>query len=156
MFEIRKVQSHEVDEALSLALEVFMEFEAPDYKPEGVETFRQLMNDENYIQGYKRGICPMYAAFDNGKIIGLIGMRENKTHINLAFVKKEYHRKGVATEIFRFLLEDLRRENPPLSEITLNSSPYGLPFYLHLGFIPQSEELEKDGIRYTPMRFLIK
>lgn len=156
MFEIRKVKSDEVDEALGLALEVFMEFEAPDYKSEGVETFRALLNDENYIQGYKQEICPMYAAFDNGKIIGLIGMRENKTHINLAFVKKEYHRKGVATEIFRYLLSDLRKENPELSETTLNSSPYGLPFYLHLGFIPQSEELEKDGIRYTPMKLLVK
>lgn len=156
MYELRKVKSDEVDEALSLALETFMEFEAPDYKPEGAETFRALLSDENFIQGYKRGICPMYAAFDNGKIIGLIGMRENKTHINLVFVKKEYHRKGIATEIFGFLLEDLRREKPELSEITLNSSPYGLPFYLHLGFIPQSEELEKDGIRYTPMKFGVK
>ena len=156
MYDIRKVRSNEVDEALSLALEVFMEFEAPDYKPEGIETFKSFIGDEKLIQGFKRGIAPMYAAFDNGKIIGVIGMRENKTHINLAFVKKEYHRRGIATGIFRFLLRDLREENPALSEITLNSSPYGLPFYLHLGFVPQSEELEEDGIRFTPMKFLFK
>lgn len=156
MYEIRKVKPDEVDEALSLALEVFMEFEAPDYKLEGIETFKRFIGDEKLIQNFKRGISPMYAAFDNGKIIGLIGMRSNKTHIILVFVKREYHRKGVATEIFRFLLRDLREENPSLSEITLNSSPYGLPFYLHLGFIPQSEELEEDGIRYTPMKFLVK
>lgn len=83
-------------------------------------------------------------------------MRENKTHINLVFVKKEYQRKGIATELFRYLLSELRRENPELSEITLNSSPYGLPFYLRLGFVPQSEELEEDGIRYTPMKFFVK
>lgn len=156
MFEIRKVNSNEVDEALDLALEVFMEFEAPDYKPEGVETFKGFICDEKLILGFKQGICPMYVACDNGEIIGLIGMRENKTHINLAFVKKEYHRKGVATDIFRYLLSDLRKENPALSEITLNSSPYGLPFYLRLGFVPQSEELEEDGIRYTPMKFLVE
>lgn len=156
MYDIRKVQSNKVDEALSLALEVFMEFEASDYKPEGIETFKSFIGDEKLIQGFKRGIAPMYAAFDNGKIIGVIGMRENKTHINLAFVKKEFHRRGIATEIFRFLLQDLRWENPSLSEITLNSSPYGLPFYLHLGFVPQSEELEEDGLRFTPMKFLVK
>ena len=156
MYDIRKVQSDEVDEALSLALEVFMEFEAPDYKPEGIEAFKSFIGDENLIQGFKCGIAPMYAAFDNGKIIGVIGMRENKTHINLMFVKKEYHRRGIATEIFRFLLQDLRREPLSLSEITLNSSPYGLPFYLHLGFVPQSEEIEEDGIRFTPMKFLFK
>lgn len=156
MFEIRKVNPNEVDEALNLALEVFMEFEAPDYKPEGVETFKRFISDEKLIQSFKSKTSPLYAAFDNGKIIGLIGMRENKTHINLVFVKKEYHRKGIATGIFRYLLSDLRRENPALSEITLNSSPYGLPFYLRLGFEPQSEELEEDGIRYTPMKFLVK
>lgn len=156
MFEIRKVNPNEVDEALELALEVFLEFEAPDYKPQGVETFKGFISDEKLVQGFKRGICPMYAAFDNGKLIGLIGMRANKTHINLVFVKKEYQRKGVATEIFRYLLSDLRRENPALSEITLNSSPYGVPFYLRLGFAPQSEELEEDGIRYTPMKFFVK
>ena len=156
MYDIRKVQSDEVDEALSIALEVFMEFEAPDYKPEGIEAFKSFIGDENLIQGFKCGIAPMYAAFDNGKIIGVIGMRENKTHINLMFVKKEYHRRGIATEIFRFLLQDLRREPLSLSEITLNSSPYGLPFYLHLGFVPQSEEIEEDGIRFTPMKFLFK
>lgn len=156
MYEIRKVTSNEVDEALSLALEVFMEFEAPDYKPEGLETFKSFTSDEKLINGFKQGISPMYVAFDNGKIIGLIGMRANRTHINLVFVKKEYHRKGVATAIFRYLLEDLLKENPTLSEITLNSSPYGLPFYLKLGFIPQSEEKEEDGIRYTPMKFSIR
>lgn len=156
MYEIRKVAPNEVDEALSLALMVFMEFEAPDYKPEGVEAFKSFIGDEKIIRGFKSGRCPMFAAFDNGKMVGLIGMRENKTHINLVFVKKEYHRKGIATEIFRYVLSELRRENPALSEITLNSSPYGLPFYLHLGFVTQSDELEEDGIRYTPMKFLVK
>ena len=156
MYEIRKITSNEVDEALSLALKVFIEFEAPDYRLEGVETFKRFISDEKLINDFKQGISPMYGAFDNGKIIGIIGMRTNKTHINLVFVKKEYHRKGVATAVFRYLLEDLRKENPDLLEITLNSSPYGLPFYLKLGFIPQSEEKEEDGIRYTPMKFSIR
>lgn len=152
MYEIRKITSSEVGEALSLALEVFMQFEAPEYKPEGIETFkRDIIENEEFIAKCKSGACPIYAAFDNGKIIGIIGMRESRTHINLVFVRKEYHRKGVATAIFEFLL----RDNPKLSEITLNSSPYGLPFYLKLGFVPQSGELEEDGIRYTPMIFTV-
>ena len=83
-------------------------------------------------------------------------MRSNKTHINLVFTKKEYHRQGVATAIFNYLLEDLLKENPNLKEITLNSSPYGLPFYLKIGFIPLSDEQETDGIRYTPMKYPIR
>ncbi len=153
MYEIRKITNSEVNEALNLAWEVFMQFEATDYKPEGVEAFkRDIIENEEFIAKCRRGDCPIYAAFDNGKIIGMIGMRESKTHINLAFTKKEYHRKGVATAIFKYLL----RDNPQLLEITLNSSPYGLPFYLKLGFVPQSEELEQDGIRYTPMKYIVK
>lgn len=157
MYTIRKINADEVEEALSLASEVFMQFEAPDYKPEGVLTFkRDIVENREFIEKCKKGECPIYAAFDKGKIIGIIGMRSNKTHINLVFTKKEYHRQGVAKAIFGFLLYDVLRENPDLREITLNSSPYGKGFYLHIGFIPLSEEKEQDGIRYTPMKYVIK
>lgn len=155
MYFIRRIKSDEVSEALSLALEVFMQFEAPDYSSEGVETFkRDIIENETFIADCQRGLCPIYAAFDNNKIIGIIGMR-SKTHINLCFVKREYHRQGVATAIFRYLLGDLLNENPDLTEITLNSSPYGKPFYLHIGFVPLSDEKETNGIRFTPMKYVI-
>jgi predicted GNAT family N-acyltransferase len=47
-------------------------------------------------------------------------------------------------------------ENPGLDALTLNSSPYGLPFYLSVGFRPQSEEQLMNGIRFTPMKYIIK
>lgn len=89
MYEIRKIKENEVKEALSLAMEVFMQFEAPVYKPEGVETFkRDIIENDEFIDNCKKGVCPIYAAFDNNKIVGIIGMRATKTHINLVFTKK--------------------------------------------------------------------
>ena len=156
-FVIRKIFSNEVEEAMELALEVFMQFEAPDYGDAGVETFkRDIVENPTFIDDVKKGLCPIYAAFDGDKMVALIGMRSSKTHINLVFTKKEYHRKGIATAIFKFLLNDLLNENPSLNELTLNSSPYGLPFYISLGFIPLSEEQEINGIRFTPMKYIIK
>lgn len=156
MYTIRRINENEVDEALDLALDVFMEFEAPEYKPQGVETFRQfIIEGKKPDSDCKKGLCPMYAAFDDGKMIGITRMRKTKTHINLMFVRKEYHRQGVATALFRFLLEDILKENPSFKEITLNSSPYGKEFYLHIGFIPLSEEQEQDGIRFTPMKYIV-
>ena len=156
-FVIRKIFSNEVEEAMELALEVFMQFEAPDYGDAGVETFkRDIVENPTFIDNAKNGLCPIYAAFDGDKMVALIGMRSSKTHINLVFTKKEYHRKGIATAIFKFLLNDLLNENPSLNELTLNSSPYGLPFYISLGFIPLSEEQEINGIRFTPMKYMIK
>ena len=154
---IRKIKSHEVESAMNLALEVFMQFEAPDYDPSGVETFkRDIVENPEFLQNARQGICPVYGAFDGDKIVALMGMRSSKTHINLVFTKKEYHRKGIARAIFRYLLDDIMRENPALEALTLNSSPYGLPFYLALGFIPLGEEREINGIRFTPMKYIIK
>ncbi len=73
----------------------------------------------------------------------------------LVFTKREYHRQGVAASIFQYLLADILKDNPGLREFTLNSSPYGKPFYLHVGFKPQSDEQEIDGIRFTPMKYTI-
>ena len=102
------------------------------------------------------GAFAIYAAYDNNKIVGIMGMRASKTHINLVFTKKEYHHQGIATALFNYLLEDVRNETPCLKEITLNSSPYGKGFYLHIGFVPLSEEQEIDGIRFTPMKYVVQ
>ena len=154
---IRKIKSDEVDSAMALALEVFMEFEAPDYGPAGVETFRKdIVENPEYLENARKGLCPIYGAFDGEKLVALMGMRSSKTHINLVFTKKEYHRRGIARAIFKYLLQDVMRENPSLGALTLNSSPYGLPFYLSIGFVPQSEEQTINGIRFTPMKYIIK
>ena len=153
---IRRIASHEVDSAMALALEVFMQFEAPDYPPEGVETFKKdIVENPEYLKNARLGLCPIYGAFDGDKIVALMGMRSNKTHINLVFTKKSYHRRGIARAIFYSLLNDVLKENPTLEALTLNSSPYGLPFYLAIGFVPLSEEQEINGIRFTPMKYII-
>jgi len=85
-----------------------------------------------------------------------MGLRSSKTHINLVFTRKEYHRRGISRAIFHYLLADLLQENPSLEALTLNSSPYGLPFYLSIGFIPLAEEQQMNGIRYTPMKYIIR
>ena len=114
-FIIRKIFSNEVEEAMELALEVFMQFEAPDYGDADVDTFkRDIVENPTFIDNAKNGLCPIYAAFDGDKMVAIIGMRSNKTHINLVFTKKEYHRKGIATAIFKFLLNDLLNKNPSL------------------------------------------
>ena len=151
---IRKITGSEVESAMDLALEVFMQFE---YPPEGVETFKKdIVENPEYLENARQGICPIYGAFDGDKIVALMGMRSNRTHINLVFTKKEYHRRGIARAIFQYLLNDVLQENPALEALTLNSSPYGLPFYLAIGFIPLSGEQEMNGIRYTPMKYIIK
>ena len=48
---IRKIASHEVESAMALALEVFMQFEAPDCPPKGVETFKKdIVENTEYLR----------------------------------------------------------------------------------------------------------
>lgn len=56
--------------------------------------------------------------------------------------------KGVGTRMFRYFLKDYSGKT-----ITLNSSPYGVPFYKAIGFVPTDEEKTINGIRFTPMEY---
>lgn len=157
MFEVRRAKSNEIKAALSLALEVFMEFEAPDYSEAGIASFKkEVIDNDVFIENCQNGICPIYIAKDHNKLIGMIGMRKSRTHINMLFTKKAYHHQGVATALFKFLLAEERKINPNLTAITLNSSPYAIGFYAHIGFVPLSEEMIDNGIRYTPMKYVIR
>ena len=142
-FMIRRLSDDEREAALDLAWVVFSEYESPDYSAEGTEEFRKCLHDEGYLSGLH-----YYGAFDEGKLIGEIAIRPDRKHICFFFVDGRYHRHGIGTRMFRRLLEDYSNET-----ITLNSSPYGLPFYKAIGFVPIDEEKTVNGIRFTPMKY---
>lgn len=153
---IRKIKNAEFNEVMKLALDVYMEFEAPDYGEEGVETFiKDIIKNENFKNAVYSGENRIWGAFIEDKLVGLIGMR-GESHICLVFTHKEYHRKGIATKIMNTVISDIRKENPNVKSITLNSSPYGVPFYHKFGFVDTDCEQLKNGIRYTPMIYLLE
>jgi predicted GNAT family N-acyltransferase len=43
------------------------------------------------------------------------------------------------------------RKRAPDRTLTVNSSPYAVPVYAKLGFVPTDREQVQSGIRYTPM-----
>ncbi len=140
---IRPLREEETESALRLIWKVFNEYEAPDYAPEGTAEFKKTLNDDEYLAGIR-----YYGAFDQDTLAGVLGIREQKAHICFFFVDRAYHRKGIGTALFERMRED-HADRP----ITLNSSPYGLPFYKALGFIPADREQTVNGIRFTPMIF---
>ena len=42
------------------------------------------------------------------------------------------------------------------SFIIVNSSRYAVPIYQNLGFIKIEEEKEQDGLKFTPMKLILK
>ena len=137
--EIRKLKNKEIEEALKLVWEVFIEFEAPEYCREGVEEFKNFLNDKAEISH----LC-LYGVLEEQRIIGILAMRD--CHISLFFVKKEYHRKGIGKALFKYMKNDTGK-----CRFTVNSSPYAIRIYEKLGFMPKDIEQVTNGIRYTPM-----
>ena len=140
-FAIRKLSENEIKKALDLAWKVFSEYESPVYSAEGTQEFRRCLESEQYLSRIE-----YYGAFDGKKLIGEIGIRPSKKHICFFFVDGNYHRLGIGTRMFIYLIKDYKNET-----ITLNSSPYGLSFYKAIGFVATDEEKTINGIRFTPM-----
>lgn len=140
--EIRELGKEEYGAALNLAREVFQTFEAPDYTPQGAETFYASIHDEDYLARLR-----IYGAFEGDTLIGMLATRSGGMHIALFFVRGAYHQQGVGRGFFLSAC----RENPT-GQMTVNSSPYALEIYRHLEFCETDAQQTVDGICYTPMR----
>ncbi|WP_419727020.1 GNAT family N-acetyltransferase [Terrisporobacter petrolearius] len=141
--EIKKLKGYDISEALDLVLNVFMQYEAPDYSQRGIETFKECINDVKWV-----GSLEWFGAYKDKLLIGIIATRNEGNHIALFFVKGEYHKQGIGRKLFEIVIENSTRD-----WITVNSSPYAIEVYKHFGFSPIQEEQITDGIRYTPMLF---
>jgi len=142
-FCIRKLSEADIPEALSLAWKVFTEYESPDYSDEGTESFRKSINDPVYLTG-----LDYYGILKESKLVAICAIRVEKRHICFMFVDGSYHRRGLGSRLIRHVLNEYKGES-----VTLNSSPYGLPFYKAVGFVATDEEKTIDGIRFTPMKY---
>lgn len=140
--EIKKIDRNQRDTAIQLVSAVFMQFEAPDYSVEGVETFkRTAIYNNDFLDSLN-----MYGAYDSETLLGVIATRNKGNHIALFFVDGKHHRQGIGKKLFQIVLE-----NSTAKEITVNSSPYAVKVYHRLGFIDIAPEETTNEIRYIPM-----
>lgn len=150
-FFVRRLRAGEVESAMQLAMDTFLKYEAPDYGEAGVDTFRRdIIENDAFLQNCRNGVNRLWGAFEEEKLVGIFGMR-GESHICPVFTHCDYHRQGIATAIFHQLLADVKKENPQITQLTLNSSPYGKPFYHRVGFRDVDSEKTINGIRFTAM-----
>ena len=141
-FPVRRLYPEEIQTALDLSWDVFLQFEAPEYSEEGVQEFRKSLDDKERTRKLQ-----FYGAFDKDKLIGMLCMREPQ-HIGGFFVRAEYHRKGIGRDLFETMKKDYDKQ-----QFTVNSSPYAVEIYKHLGFKETDVEQTVNGIRFTPMEY---
>lgn len=151
--DIRRLKPDEIPAAMELSYDTFLRFEAPDYGPEGVEAFRRtVIENEEFLNKCRSGENRIWGALDGDFLAGIFAMR-GESHICLVFTHHAYHRQGIASALFNRVISDVRQDNPNVKKITLNSSPFGLPFYLRMGLYPTDIERIVDGIRFTAMAY---
>ena len=146
MIEIKQLLNNEKDEALLFVKRVFIESEDDSYTKKGIETFCNFVDNKKITKSFK-----VYGAFEDNVLKGIIATDSPKKHICLFFVDKVSQGKGIGKELMSIIIN--KNEN---SYITVNSSRYGVPIYEKLGFVKIEEEKEQDGLKFTPMKLVLK
>ena len=140
--EIRHLTPNEIPAASALIWDVFLQYVAPDYTEEGVQTFRRYIHDTE-----KLSKLVFHGAFDAGELVGVICVREPQ-HIGGFFVRGDHHGAQIGRALFEAMTKDYEKQ-----EFTVNSSPFAVGFYKRLGFVQTMPEQCEDGIRFTPMHY---
>ncbi|EUB22084.1 MULTISPECIES: GNAT family N-acetyltransferase [Fusobacterium] len=146
MIEIKQLLNNEKDEALLFVKRVFIESEDDSYTKKGIETFCNFVDNKKITKSFK-----VYGAFEDNVLKGIIATDSPKKHICLFFVDKVSQGKGIGKKLMSFIIDD--NEN---SFITVNSSRYAVSIYEKIGFIKTEEEKEQDGLKFTPMKLVLK
>ena len=146
MIEVKQLLNNEKDEALLFTKKVYIECKDDSYSEQGIETFCNFVNNKKITKSFK-----VYGAFEDNVLKGIIATDRRKRHINLFFVDKVSQGKGIGKKLMSTVIDD--NEN---SFITVNSSRYAIPIYEKIGFIKTEEEKEQDGLKFTPMKLVLK
>lgn len=140
---IEKIDSERNDLALKLSFRVFLECNSCDYNDEGIQLFNKFINDEVSIK-----MLTIYGAFINGILVGVIGSKNNGSHISLFFVEKEYQGYGIGRKLFDALIEDTNA-----NLITVSSSTTAVKVYKKMGFKQIAVPKTNNGLISVPMEY---
>ena len=138
--KIRLILPQERHQAISLIWSTFLEFEAPDYSEQGVNTFHDFIFNEDIFENIE-----FFGAFEDNDLRGVIASRNERKHICCFFVPAIHQRHGIGKQLWEYL-----KTSSDASTITVNSSPFAIPVYHKLGFKDTNVEQLTDGMRYTP------
>lgn len=141
------------DEAAELAFKVFLKFEAKEYGREGTDSFAEFLTNRSLNKLFKAGKYIVYVALLNNEIIGVSSVRSGN-HLSLLFVDERYHRQGIGSQLIK-AIQNFLLETTQYQTLTVNASPYGIPFYENMGFKATDVETCSEGIIYTPMEMYL-
>ncbi len=154
MIEIYPMRKGEEQETYDLIVRVFHKYVAPVYSENGSAKFLDMLSPGGLSEMRMGESSFVILAKNQSKIIGMLSVI-NESHIALIFVDPEYQRKGIGKNLIDEAINECLNRNPDLSVVTVSSSPNSKIFYEATGFEVQGNEIDEDGMRFTPMKKLI-
>lgn len=150
LIHIREANPGDLESISDMVLRVFDKYVGSGYSSEGQALFHSYVQPDAIQKRLITGFSFVLVALDDKEIIGVIEVK-NCNHISVLFVDERYHKKGIAKRLLSKAIEKANSLNS-ITEITVNSSPYAVDIYKRLGFLQMDDEIERDGIRHTPMK----
>ena len=144
---IRLLKQEDLTLANKLIWSTFLLFEAPEYSKEGIQVFKDFIEVKVLKKALKNKEMIFWGAYYKQELIGVIALQ--KDHISLFFVKQDYQRRGFGKLLLNTALTYLKEND--YHQVSVNSSPYGLSIYLHLGFKAVATVQNVNGIIFTPL-----
>ena len=154
--------------AMALAWRTFSTFVGPTYPTEGNRSFIDFISGEDLHRMFLLGRYRMYLAKEDGRIIGVISVREHN-HLSLLFVDAARQGCGIGRALMECVKDYLwDRKVLPLDNedekildvlyekeaehfLSVNAAPNAVEFYKRIGFEQTGGEEEYNGIRYVPL-----
>jgi GNAT superfamily N-acetyltransferase len=143
----RQIEPFETAAVAALAREVFDQFVAPHYQPDGVSEFYRYSSADALSQRHESDHVTLVAE-QSGELIGMLHLRKPR-HVAMLFVRSSFQHKGIGRKLLSAAAAFVNDQH---CEFTVNSSPNAVPAYEHLGFHAVGDEQCVHGIRFIPMR----
>ena len=146
----RMMEATDAEQVSELICASFDEFIAPEYSAEGVAAFRRYAEPDAIRARSASGSHFVMVAEVGSHLTGITEIRDCN-HVALLFVGKQFHRRGIARELFDRALRQARVTRPDVERMTMNSTRYGVKAYEKLGFRQTGPERNVNGIVFVPM-----
>jgi len=143
------MQKGEEEAVMEVVHSTFDAFVAPAYSAEGIAAFRAFAHEDALKERCQNGDFVFTARNEEG-LVGILEMRECQ-HVALFFVHGAFQGRGIGRDLLALSVEECRKRNSRVEEITVNASPNAVEAYRKMGFLPQKEEQQLHGIRFVPM-----
>lgn len=147
-FSVRLASHADMSAISTLMKESSAKFIAPSLTKAAADHLMKSLNEA--ALGRSSADVVYWVAHNEGLLLGVLGVRGGR-HVLHCFVAEQCHRCGVGSAMWRFVSQQLLSSGSR-EAFTVNASLFAVSFYKALGFVAVSGIVEREGVKFVPMR----